>query len=257
MIRRWIVVLFVSFIPFQVAGQIPNIKETRIQVPPSSDGPGGWYDEIENLTSTTIMALHATFSCPTIAPNPAQKTAFEFDALFAYGGRRRPIPAGASQRFFLQPWAADCAGGVDAVVFADGHSNGSTQLVEEIYKKRLGAYEALTIVHKLLGNAPNTAIDPNVIANDLAARTQSVSHNMALDPMERLGQMSVFTLASSLLRSQSDLHVPSDDTVRAQPGIEATMKLRNMPRQQAHALVVDNKLSEWSRELGKYLQPAP
>jgi type II secretory ATPase GspE/PulE/Tfp pilus assembly ATPase PilB-like protein len=137
---------------------------------------------------------------------------------------------------------------------ADGRSVGSTQLVTEIYKNRLGVYEALTVIHKLLTDVVQNAADLQTVANDLVNRAHSVSQDMSIDTMERAGQMGIFILASALLRNQSDLHVPSDDTVHRQPRIDELMRTKNMTRQQAHAFVIDAKLAEWSRDLEPYLK---
>jgi hypothetical protein len=237
--------------------QVPSVRETRVQVPASPQGPGGWYDQIENLGDSTIVALQAVFTCSeTSGPHPIAG-GFRFDPLVVYGGRDQPIPPGQSHSFPIQPWAVDCPGGVVAVIFSDGHSEGSPDVVSDIYKERLGVYEALSGIKKLLNTIITSGADPNTIASELMARAHSASQNTGMNDREKFGQMGTFALVATVLKSQQNLHVPSDDTVRRQDGIETVMKAKNISRQQAHAITINNKLDEWNRDLEQYLQPSP
>jgi hypothetical protein len=78
---------------------------------------------------------------------------------------------------------------------------------------------------------------------------------MAVSAAEWEGQAFVFGVVAGLLEHQNNFHVPSDSTPNHQPRIDSVTELNNIPRQQAHAIVINKKLHEWSSALEGHLQP--
>jgi len=155
----------------------------------------------------------------------------------------------------LQPRAIDCPGGVDAIILSNGRNEGPQDIVQTIYDKRSGVYKALFFSEPLVEAIATSGADPNTVAAALKAHFQSISQQMAVSAAEWEGQAFVFGVVAGLLEHQNNFHVPSDSTPNHQPRIDSVMELNNIPRQQAHAIVINKKLHEWSSALEGHLQP--
>ena len=218
-----------------------SIPETRIET------VDGWKVHVENNTKSSVVALHATFRCPATPSHQAGELEFVMDPLYNYGSDR-PIPAGEPYEFKI-PHGWECPGGVDAVLYADGHSEGDPAAVEILFQQRVGVSEAIDLSTKVLDQVSHSTVQPTEAASQLKAMSKRVSLNESKSVGERQGEMYVFTVVAGLLTRQNNWRVPSDLRERNQPSIEDTMKVRGVLRQQAHAIVINSKLQEWSLDL--------
>ena len=229
-----------------------------------------WREIIENHGASPITALHATFRCRS-ALNVAQYDLTPLhDSLENYG-HDFPIPPSGS----IEISAADpsvCPGGVDAVIFADGRSEGDPRQVKDIYLARRGIYEELDEIIAqfssiaMQGEAPQQALD--VIekrSKSLSVQNNSDIGNLAgfglyagpepRDPSEFLGRMWALSVAELRLKYQSNWQTPSDFTANRQPSIEKVMETEHVPRTQAQAIIVGKKLQEWKADLQGNTEP--
>ena len=230
--------------------QIQNVQESF------SETPRGWKHRVQNLGDSAIVAVHATFQCPKVGAKSQQNAELRSDYLVAYG-HDKPIPAGAMSEFPMQPWAADCPGGVDAVIYANGKSQGDPKILSDIYERRRGVFEGIAFAQKLVDSVANSGADPNQVASVLRARISSVNANTKLSVSEWRGEIFALSAIAIVLEDQHDLLIPSDNTPQHQQRVEQVMAEKNISHQQAHAIVIGRKLRVWSTDLEGNLQPAP
>jgi len=107
-----------------------------------------WEEVVKNLSGSSIVSLHATFHCVDTNGIHLIDENGSSDSLYQYSCDR-DIPPGGS--FGVRVSGHDeCSGGVDAVIFSDGHSEGDSAQVARIYARRSGIYKGLTFVIPLL-----------------------------------------------------------------------------------------------------------
>jgi hypothetical protein len=250
----------ISFVPLAFQGplysqsrtpQLAGIVERRLQ------SFNGWQVQVENREKTPIVALHATFRCPSENNHGRSDVGFRYDALANNYGSDSPIGAGAFYAFSLSSQTATCPGGIDAVIFGDGHSVGDPTEVAEIYQRRVGAYEAVVLCREQVNRVASKSSKAIDASAELRARSMAVSQDPSKPGAEREGSMFAFSLVSAILDSQDEWQVPSDATVGNQNSIESTMRERGMPKEQAHAKVLVVKLDRWIADLESHLHPLP
>jgi hypothetical protein len=61
---KFLLVVSVALLPAYALAQIGGIKETHVERLRSTHGPGGWVDQIENLSDNTIVACTPRFIAP-------------------------------------------------------------------------------------------------------------------------------------------------------------------------------------------------
>lgn len=252
-----LVLLTVPLLTFIVRAQITSVNESVSH----SDRLGPlWQEVIENRGSSSIVALHASFKCP-LRSKTGKKVAsqslnaYERDTLVNYGAARNVPPGGIVELLVQDP--SECSGGVDAVIFTDGHSEGDPHWVNEMYQRRRGVYNGLTEALQLLGTIANQGGNPADVADSVHRRIDSIMRNKTIAFEERLGQRQFYTEFESLLRSQMDLAVPSNATPYRQPSITDVAQINGIPMEQAHAIVISKKFQEWQADLEGNLEPPP
>jgi hypothetical protein len=249
MFRSLIALSALSLPCLQGIGQLRQVSETIVST------PGGWQERVENLASSPIAALHATFRCPKGDEGPKFNSEIRFDSLVAYG-TEKPIPPRSISDMPMQPWAIDCPGGVDAVIFANGQSDGDQDVLKQMYQMRSGVYDGLIFAEKSVDTIANAGADPRVVASDLRSQAGAVNKDPTLSEAKHRGETLALGVVATLLEGQHDLPVPSDKTPRHQETIEQVMKEKKISYQLAHAIVIGKKLREWSTALEGNLQPA-
>src|SRR5580658_1176090 len=125
-----LLVLTVTLLTFNASAQITSVKE----YPPQFDTSRQiWQEGVENQDSRSIVAVHASFDCPTRYPlNSGRYITFqptgEYDALgngvTIFDDYKGIPPGGAAAIAAADP--SKCSGGVDAVIFSDGHIEGNS-----------------------------------------------------------------------------------------------------------------------------------
>jgi hypothetical protein len=239
---KYTAVLILSSFAAAQQTQLPDVTQTRLHT------LDGWKIRVENRYSSPIVAMHLSINCPTTAGHSRFGYQFQYDHLFNYGAD----PSVAPGAFFGLPLpnsAADCDGGLDAVIFANGHSNGAPEAVQDIYRRRKGVATGLAFAMPLVEQVSLAKLNPVDVAKTLRDKSKTQSLDANKSSAERMGEMNVLTLTAVLLERQHDWLIPSDGTPRRQPGIEETMRLRGVTHEQAHGIVLMGKLEEWNADL--------
>ena len=217
----------------------------------TADNPGIWKQVIENHGLSALVAFHATFDC-----GRGGHVLYDHDPLFFYG-RDMQIPS--TGNFEIQ--AADpsvCPGGIDAAIFADGHTEGDPVQIEAILERRRGINEAigsaLPLLQKIAANK-ETSLQVQAAFSELEA---AANHNHSLSGPERLGMHSLFQrLRLTLITNQGVLITPSDKNLRRPPDYSEIAATQNMSLEQTQASVIARKLQEWRADLEGSLKRAP
>ena len=144
-----LVLLSLSLLTFNLSAQITSVKESAVT---QSELGQAWQEVIENHSFSSIVAPHTTFECPI--KSKSGQTVNEGRAslqrdIVAESYSLGAIPSNVAVEVPAQD-PSKCSGGVDAVIFSDGHSEGDPDAVNAMYQKRLGYYKGLTEVLKLL-----------------------------------------------------------------------------------------------------------
>lgn len=241
------VLILSSFAAAQQQTQLPDVTQTRLHT------SEGWRLRVENRYSSPIVAMHLSINCPKAA-EPYRFYQFQYDRLYNYGVLS-VAPGASFSGLGLRDDAPDCDGGLDAVLFANGYSNGVPDAVQDIYRRRQGIAEALAFALPLVEQVSRHGSNPADVAKTLRDKAKAESLDASKSTAEKEGWRYALTLTAVLLEKQQDLLVPSDRPPRKQPGIEETMQLRGVTHEQAHAIVLKRKLEEWNADLQGNLDP--
>jgi hypothetical protein len=244
------------------APDVPSIKQDGAFQTNQWIGPSGaytspqkhWQEVIENHGSSAIIAFNAPFRCPT--PGGGWVEARSLHDSLAHYGSDSPIPPGGSRQID----AADpksCPGGVDALVFADGHSEGDPQQVKNIFDQRLGIYKEIDEMIKMLQTVGTGKKSPQWTIGALMDRATMISNGgLGGNSFEQRGRYVADTTARLSLQVEHGWHTPSDDTTETrQPSVEKVMETDHLSRTQANALVVTRKFEEWKAVLAGHTEP--
>jgi hypothetical protein len=250
MLKFAALLLLSSFAAAQTQTQLPDLAQTRLHT------LGGWKLRIENRYSAPIVAMYISYKCPATAEHARYGYAFRYDHLLHYGGDP-PIAPGRFLGNTLPTTAGDCDGGVEAVVFADGHSDGDPEAVQDIYRRRVGVSEGIAFSLPLIEQVSLAGAKPADIAKTLRDKSKTDSLDTSKSSAEKEGERYVLAWVAWLLEKQHDFWVPSDVLPGNQPGIEEIMQARGITREQAHGMVLKRELEEWNADLQGNLDPPP
>jgi hypothetical protein len=239
---KYTAVLILSSFAAAQQTQLPDVTQTRLHT------LEGWKIRVENRYSSPIVAMHLSINCPTTSEHARFGYQYQIDHLFNYGSDK-PVAPGAFFPISIPSAAADCDGGLDAVVFADGHSNGDPEAVQDIYLRRRGVSEGISFSLPLVEQVSHQGSKPVDVAKTLRDKAKTESLDASKSTAERLGERYALNSIAWLLEKQEAWLVPSDAAPQKQPGIEETMQLRGVTHEQAHAIVLKRKLEEWNFDL--------
>jgi hypothetical protein len=238
-------------VPKNGTAQIPSIKESEVVQTGSV-----WEEVVKNLSGSSIVTLHATFHCIEANGMHMIDVNGSSDSLYQYS-RDRDIQPGSSFVVHVSGHA-QCSGGVDAVNFSDGHSEGDSAAIASIYERRRSIYKGLEVAIPLLDSIATGQSTPQDVISIIERRDKAVSSDMSRSQDDRSGEGWIYDLTLNLLRTQTNFRTPSDFTPQRQPRIEDLARTNNISREQAHAIVIMNKYKEWQAALeGHTTPPAP
>jgi hypothetical protein len=242
--------------------EVPSIKEDGAFQTNQWIGPNGevgvlpqkrWQEVIENHGSSAIIAFNAPFRCPRPGGGWVEATSLH-DSL-ARVDMASPIPPGGS----WQIDAADpksCPGGVDAVVFADGHTEGDPQEVKNIFNQRLGIYKEIDEMIKMLQDVETGKRSPKWTMEALQNRQTMISNGgLGGSSFEERGRGWAIAVTNMGLQAEHGWHTPSDSTAHRLPSVEKVMETDHLPRVQANAKVLIDKFEEWKTDLEGHTEP--
>jgi hypothetical protein len=239
--------LTASLLPAPVSAQITSLS-LRIQ-PNGSD----WQEVIENHASSSVVAVRTTFRPLPETKSKTTAIVVVYDNVTHYGPAPIIPPGGIGYRFAQDP--SKWSGGVDAVVFSDGHSEGDPDGVSEIYDGRRGAYRAVTEVLPLLDTIVNQGASPTEVA--AAIRRLPVPNDGTMSRGERNMMEAVYQGVENLLRRQMDITGLYDPKkYPSPPSIAEVAKTNGISREQAHAIVISKKYQAFQAFLQDNLEPS-
>jgi hypothetical protein len=149
---------------------------------------------ISNLNNVALEAYQATYTC-----NDGTSVRILFDSYFNRH-HDQPIQPSGSNSFSVDSHYAACRGGVEAVIFSDGSSDGLKAAAEAIFTRREGlAHELQTLV-----GVVQEAIDQQLSYKELSARLESlrstISSNSTLDADRRAGYLHAIDIVEANLK---------------------------------------------------------
>jgi hypothetical protein len=248
-----LVVLTASLLTFSVSAQITSVKEYPPQFNKSRQI---WEEVVENQSSRSIVAMHTTFDCIRSTPTGDRKAGVSggFDVLSipTYLEIHEAIPSGDATTMPAGD-PSRCSGGVDAVIFADGHSEGNPRWVNEDQQTWVGVHQGIIESLPLLAKVANQEADLAEVEDLLRDRKVSIPEfpldiNRTFD-RKKIGERLVYTNLESLLHSMRGWKAASDSTPHSQLRSEevAEVQATGIPRKQEPkvATFLVSKLQEW------------
>jgi hypothetical protein len=124
--------------------QIPSIRASEL----FQAADGSHEIVVENRSASSIVALHAPLDCVQADGRRELDENGGMDSLYQFS-RDRVISPGGSFTVKVHGYSK-CSGGVDAVIFSDGHSEGDSKQIDRIYDRRRGIYAGLDFAIPLL-----------------------------------------------------------------------------------------------------------
>jgi hypothetical protein len=241
-----LVALIVTLLRFSVSAQITSVKEFAPQLEKSRQV---WQEVVENQDSRSIVAVHATFDCPTKYPLKSGRSV-SFGATGDYDALGNPVnifndhkgipPGGAVTIAAADP--SKCRGGVDAVIFSDGHIDGNSSSVNEYRQRWRGVDDGIIQSLPLLAKVGNEEGDLAEVEDALRHLMESIpDHPDGGFASKRWGERVVYAQLESLLR-----------VAREHPKLRSEeVEANGTPRKQAEtmAIFLVNKLQDWKTAL--------
>jgi len=246
-------VLIASPLTFSVSAQITSVKEYP---PRFNKSRQTWQEVVENQGSRSIVAMHTTFDCITSTPTGDHKavTSGGFDVLSIPTYLEvHAVPSGGATTMLAED-PSRCSGGVDAVIFADGHSEGNSRWVNYYQQMWVGVHKGIIESLPLLAKVANQGADLAEAEELLRDRKESIPEsppaiNGTFD-WERMGQRAVYSNLESLLHSmREEWKAKPDSTPDPQPGSEVEGKGISAKQAQKMAVYLVGKLQEWKTAL--------
>jgi hypothetical protein len=251
-----LVMLVVTLLTFSVSAQVTSVKEFAPQLNKSRQI---WREVVENQDSRSVVALHTTFHCPTRIPSKmSENHVRESEAGGEYDALGNPVdifedhkgipPGGAVTVAAADP--SKCRGGVDTVIFSDGHIEGKSPSVREYRQRWAGVHEGIIQTLPLLAKVANQEADLAEVEDVLRERMESIPYhpleiNRTFDS-KRWGERAVYGQLESLLRGTREHPKPRTEEVEA-------IGTRRKQAQEMAIFLVD-KLQEWKTALENGLE---
>jgi hypothetical protein len=231
------------------AAQLPGVTQSRVFLANVDPLHPVWRESIRNSGTSSIVAFHAKFRCSRHSElNMIHDPLVNFGTDFDVGmGKSAEIAAADPQR---------CSGGVDAVVFSDGHHEGDRDQVRAIYARRKGVAEELRSLKKLLDEGAAGRLNTKQILTraemPLVFHTNTYVDSLGLseppDPAEDAeidGRSAAHAAVTMMLKTQAIWGVPSEYTAQRKPRVEQVMRERGEGREQAYLVITAMKVQEW------------
>jgi hypothetical protein len=248
------VLLTTSILTLSVKAQTPSIEESgafqpgQTLISESSSPSSVWHEVITNHGSSSIVAFHATFHCPAGGGFKRIDIEYVHDSLFRYGHDANIPPGGSVEITAADP--SQCPGGVDAVIFSDGHSEGDQQRVSALYAQRRGRYKALGEAIRMLDAVASNTESTQAIIDTLDRLSHSIANDITINSYERSGITDFYSsLKGTLETPHGIVEAPSDHTSQRQLSYDEVVRTQHISREQAKATVIRNKLLEWKAAL--------
>jgi hypothetical protein len=239
--------------------QMPNVPSIQQDGVFTKEQPGNgapvWREIVENRASSSIVSFHSEFSCPGTGKVKVWTYPETHDRLIHYG-RDPDIPPGGSYEISASD-PSQCWGGVDAVVFSDGHSEGDPEVVNNLYQRRQGTYEELSEVIARVDRVAAGEESSQAVIDYLSNRGKSLAVDESINSAKRMGMSWVIQLIKDILTKQYNWGVPSDFTSRRGPSIDEVVASEQVSHERATAIVLARKLREWHKDLEANLEPQP
>jgi len=245
-----LVPLVALLVPQLSAGQIPGIQTSEVVQTGTA-----WEEVVKNVSGSPIVTLHATFHCLTTNGLRITDENGSHDSLYQFS-RDRDIPPGDSVVVRVSGNNyAQCSGGVDAVIFSDGHSEGRSEEIANIYVHRHGLQKGLEFAIPLLDAIATGQLTTQDAIAALDKRGSSVAIDRTRSGKDRGGETIVYDFVLSNLRRQSDFSTPPDFRRSRQPRVGDLAKAKNLPLEQTLAVVLSNRYKEWLAALEGHTEP--
>jgi hypothetical protein len=199
---------------------------------------GGLHVRVMNLNSIPLEAFQATYRCSSGGEQVI------FDALF---NRHHdlPIPPSGSYAFDTSPHFVSCKGGIEAVLFADGSSEGDTDKVQEIFLRREALARGFSLVQTIVKNADTAGLTNDQLKEKLSSEKDGLTGESSRKNMdERLGLAKAFEIA------EANLHGPT--------GTDYSVNMQSLPLSTAPAdvdhkrrMIILKFIGGWSDDIHK------
>lgn len=233
--------VFCLTLPASAHTQVPGVKEdTPFRV---SGSPNSWFEVVHNQGSSPLEAFISFYSCSNRAIGGLLAV---YDFRSQYPGGHRSIPPSTSvETEAADP--ADCAHGIKAAIYSDGHVEGGSKELRQLFDRRKGTYEGLGVAIPLLDEVAEGQRTTPQLMDKLEALL--AKERKALRTPETEGYETVYEVIELSLNRGWPIHWPSDDTPSKVPHADDVMKTQRVSLEQARAIVLSQKLKEWRSAL--------
>ena len=247
---RWFGLALLS-VSFSAAGiaqvpaalSVPSI-ETFYERQPDIPGyePYGKYT-LRNLSKAAVMAIHFSYGCGT-----RLKQTQILDSLVESGFRSVSYMQTAKTQVGNAE-TLKCPGGIDAAIFADGHTEGDSAKVVLIYIQRAGTLKGIAFALPLLEEvAQSEANQPHALVK-LSNRLIETRKELSRDVIDRLGEDWVVQIVADALIREESIMVPTQLTDPPEQRIDYVMRTQSVNHTRATAIVLHSKLEDWQNLL--------
>ncbi len=217
-----------------------------------------WNAVVENHGSSSIDALLAESRCIESGTFLGITHEVDYDPLVHYGDDFDIPPGGAAEIDLMG--GSNCRGGVKAVIFADGRSEGGRGDVQRMYAERQGVYRALGKSIALL----NELTSGKITTQRAAAIWESWEDSGAMGNVNitSVSEISGARATYFMLRHQVQGYaIPSTAQARcvwpipARSSGQETAKASAISCEQFNLILLDRKLHAWRLALEDHLKP--
>jgi hypothetical protein len=163
----------------------------------ASGSAGTATENVTNLSSVGLTAFHVTYVC-----TDGQTLNYEFDGL-TYNANK-VLYQGQSRSVIIPSKYADCKGGVDAALFADGSTQGKSSIIRSLDTRRRSFANELSFLQSSFKGVGNGRADATALNKRLQQRADSIPTEHAYGLDEKTGRIRAIRL---LLKRSQELSV--------------------------------------------------
>ncbi len=246
--RKLILVIPILSFALSMSAQITSV--TGID---AKDGSGLY--ALTNNSDSPVIAWQVSKHCLGLDSNDRVSNVTDTslnDSLFHFG-HDRPLMAHGTALLHFPASNSKCPAKIEAAIFADGHAEGSKDVIDLFYHRRVGIDMGIDFAQNVLQQLLNGSIQTDEVIKTLEQKAIQVSTDPP-DPVIVRGEVFVIREVSYLLQKQIDLHVPSLEGPNRRPSITALVK-QGVPKSTAVETAVSKDLIEWKEALAGNLVP--
>jgi hypothetical protein len=243
---KWLTWLAIAMAPSGAIGQVQSLSGNP---PFQLNRPGRvqWHRVVKNNGTSALTAMEEAIQCSQTGQATSTTNKAIVDPFVNYGNDSTIPPGGSVEVAAGDP--SQCNETIDAAIFADGHSEGTPEIVHNIYERRQGIYDSLPRVIEHLNNIIQGKETSQEVIQSLHELDKETARDTSKDLSRRLG--SGFFLISVI----SSLNTLNGQASLNEQNSSANSDSSDQLKVQSKLILIRDQMERWHTDLKANLDP--